>query len=95
MQGALVVIGDSRPGTVGGVCERMSSYIVKDWVFDDAGLLGRPAADLVAERDEICAAVDVVLAISPSIQESLARVGIASEVLRHGFHWDLAGRVPR
>jgi hypothetical protein len=90
MEGAIVMAGDSRPGTVGGAGERLSSYIVKDWVYDDAGLLGRPAADLVAERDEICAAVDVVLAISPSIQESLAGVGIASEVLRHGFHADLA-----
>jgi glycosyltransferase involved in cell wall biosynthesis len=59
-------------------------------VYDDAGLLGRPADDLIAERDEICASVDLVLSISPSIQESLARVGIASEVLRHGFHADLA-----
>jgi glycosyltransferase involved in cell wall biosynthesis len=90
MAGAVVMVGDSRPGTVGGAGERLSSYIVKDWVYDDAGLIGRPAADLVAERDAICAAVDVVLAISPSIQESLAGVGIASEVLRHGFHADLA-----
>ncbi len=90
MEGAVVLVGDSRPGTVGGACERLSSYIVKDWVYDDAGLIGRPAADLIAERDEICATVDVVLAISPSLQESLARVGIASEVLRHGFHGDLA-----
>lgn len=90
MEGAVVLVGDSRPGTVGGTCERLSSYIVKDWVYDDPGLLGRPAADLVAERDEVCAAVDLVLAISPSIQESLARVGIRSEVLRHGFHADLA-----
>jgi hypothetical protein len=90
MEGAVVLVGDSRPGTVGGADERLASYIVKDWVYDDAGLLGRPSADLIAERDQICAAVDVVLAISPSIQDSLAGVGIASEVLRHGFHADLA-----
>lgn len=90
MHGAVLLAGDSRPGTVGGAGERLSGYIVKDWVYDDPGLLGRPAADLVAERDQICNEVDLVLAISPSIQESLAEVGIASKVLRHGFHADLA-----
>lgn len=86
----VVLSGDARPGIVGSAGERLSCYLVKDWVIDDPDLLGRSASALRRERDAMCAAADVVLAISPSLQASLAEHGIRSEVLRHGFHTDLA-----
>ena len=89
-QGALMLAGDARPGIVGAAGERVSSYIVKDWLYDDGSLLGRPVAELIRERDDICGRVDVVLAISASLQESLAGAGIHARLLRHGFHADLA-----
>jgi glycosyltransferase involved in cell wall biosynthesis len=85
----LLLSGDARPGMIGAARERLSSYIVKDWIYADAGLLGRPAQDLVRERDEIGSRADLVLAISPSLQASLAQAGIRSRLLRHGFHADL------
>jgi glycosyltransferase involved in cell wall biosynthesis len=91
MRDGIVISGDARPGLVGAAQERLSIYLVKDWVYDDADLLGRSPADLRHERDEICSKVDLVLAISPSLKTSLAGVGIAAGVLRHGFHADLVG----
>lgn len=89
MADGLLLTGDARPGVIGAAFERAAAYIVKDWVYDDPALLGRPGAELVAERDAICARVDEVLAISPALQHSLAEVGISSQILRHGFHADL------
>src|SRR5579875_533073 len=91
----ILIAGDARPGLVGAAGERLSSYIVKDWVDEDANLLGRTSAELIAERDAICAQVDVVLAISPNLQDSLARAGVRSSLLRHGFHADLAAEYER
>jgi glycosyltransferase involved in cell wall biosynthesis len=88
-ENGIMLSGDARPGIVGAVSERLSSYIVKDWIYSDSDLLGRPAGDLLRERDAICARADLVLAISPSLQESLAKAGISAQLLRHGFHTDL------
>lgn len=95
LKGAVILSGDARPGFVGVGGQRLSSYIVKDWIYEDADLLGRSARELVAERDAICDSVDLVLAISPSLQRSLAAEGIAAELLRHGFHADLAAEYRR
>jgi glycosyltransferase involved in cell wall biosynthesis len=91
----VVLTGDSRPGIVGAARERLSGYIVKDWIYDDAQLLGRKPGELVRERDEICSSVDFVLAISSSLQTSLEKEGIRSRILRHGFHGDLTDAYER
>lgn len=90
-----MVSGDARPGVVGGAGEQISVYIVKDWVYEDAGLLGRSSKQLRQERDAICAEVDLVLAISPELQRSLRHVGVSAGLLRHGFHADLAAAYER
>jgi len=95
LRDGVVLTGDSRPGIVGAARERLSGYIVKDWIYDDAQLLGRKPGELVRERDEICSSVDFVLAISSSLQTSLQAEGIQSRLLRHGFHGDLASAYER
>jgi glycosyltransferase involved in cell wall biosynthesis len=88
-EGAMILSGDARPGFIGAAGECLSSYIVKDWIYEDVDLLGRSAGDLLGERDSICSSVDIVLAISPKLQTSLAEAGIPAQLLRHGFHADL------
>jgi glycosyltransferase involved in cell wall biosynthesis len=88
-EGAVILSGDARPGFLGAAGECLSSYIVKDWIYEDVDLLGRSAGDLLAERDSVCSLVDIVLAISPRLQTSLAAAGIPAQLLRHGFHADL------
>jgi glycosyltransferase involved in cell wall biosynthesis len=89
-EGAVILSGDARPGFLGAAADEcLSSYIIKDWIYEDVDLLGRSADDLLAERDTVCSSVDIVLAISPRLQTSLAAAGIRAQLLRHGFHADL------
>jgi glycosyltransferase involved in cell wall biosynthesis len=88
----VVISGDATPGILGAAGERLAIYLVKDWVDGDGYLLGRDSSQLVAERDAMCEHADLICAISPSLQETLARRGFEATLLRHGFHADLADR---
>lgn len=88
----VVIAAQYVPGAVGALDERFRVYLVKDWIAAGSSLLSRPEHVLAAERDEMCRTADLVCAISPALNQSLARIGVESVLLRHGFHADLAGR---
>jgi teichuronic acid biosynthesis glycosyltransferase TuaH len=69
---------------------RVVCHLVKDWTPAGADLIGRSESDLINEILEISASADLVLAISTALQRKLAEHGIASRLLRHGFHASLA-----
>jgi beta-1,4-mannosyltransferase len=88
----VVISGDATPGLLGAAGERLSIYLVKDWVDGDGHLLGRDSSQLAAERDAMCERADLICAISRTLQETLARRGFEAELLEHGFHSDVADR---
>lgn len=91
----VVITGHATPGTFDSVPASCRVYLVKDWIQAGADLLGRPAATLARERDAMCEAADVICAITPQLQRTLADHGFQSKLLRHGFQADQAERYER
>jgi glycosyltransferase involved in cell wall biosynthesis len=85
---ALRALADVR----GAVAERTAIYIVGDLLEAGAELLGKPVEQIRAELEADCAAADLVLCSSETLEEALAARRIASRVFRHGFHADLTDR---
>ena len=75
---------------VGAVGELRVAYLVKDWIPAGAHLFDRQTEDLAAEQDAMCAAADVVCAVSPRLQAALSARGFDAVLLPHAFHADLA-----
>lgn len=96
----VAVAARSALDVLGVADERVLVYLVKDWIEAGPELLGRDAQVLARERDAMCAAADLVCAISPGLRDALADRGVGAEVLPHGFAADLvresseAGPVP-
>ena len=88
----VVVSSHATPGAFDAVPSSCRIYLIKDWIEAGGGLLGRDPDTLARERDEMCAAADIVCVISAALQRTLAERGVESTVLRHGFQSDLAPR---
>jgi len=85
-----VVISTRNTAALAGVTdEALRVYLVKDWVRAGGDLLGRRESDLERDVATMARWADLVCAISPQLQDGLARDGVDSVVLRHGFHAEL------
>lgn len=88
-----VVLAAGNLGEFAGVAgELVSIFLMEDWYQSGEGpsLAGRDPAAMAAKDAADCDAADIICAISPALQRSLASKGWESVLLRHGFHADLA-----
>jgi teichuronic acid biosynthesis glycosyltransferase TuaH len=86
----VVVAARSVVPLLGAAGERGSVYIVKDLVEAGGHLVGKDPGLLAAEQRRMCASADLVCAVTPRLQETLAERGVAAALLPHGFHAELA-----
>jgi glycosyltransferase involved in cell wall biosynthesis len=81
-RGPAELVSVTRPGR--------SVLLIKDWTPAGAQLIGRSERALEHEVLSMCRAVDVVCAVTETLQATLRERGIGSHLLRHGFAADMA-----
>ena len=74
----------------GAVGERALVYLVKDLNEAGEAMLGKDPELIATQVAAMCARADLVVAVTKTLQETLTSRGFEAQVLRHGFHADLA-----
>lgn len=75
---------------LGAANERALVYLVKDLTEAGGALLGKDPVLIANQMEAMCARADLVVTVTVALQETLARRGVESELLPHGFHTELA-----
>jgi teichuronic acid biosynthesis glycosyltransferase TuaH len=70
--------------------ERLRVYFLSDWLEAGASMLGRNSEDLASECAAMWDVADLICVVSTQLQQTLMSSGIASVLVPHGFHTDLA-----
>ena len=86
----VVVAARSILPYLGAADERACVYLVKDLTEAGAALIGKDAQLLAEEHDRMARRADLVCAVTPRLRDRIAGKGVDVELLRHGFHAELA-----